>query len=178
MQNWQQYQQFMPDGMVALFQGKYFWKMPADVKMDVGPTVIHPLPKGYMEATEKYSGQTNLVDLPDGGLTLIGLPGRDSVSESGRAASGMEGARQPLVPLPAASDRRYLRQWLFINSTGNASCEAAQIVNRQLAFNTDPNTPANFPGRRREILQRMADGAGAGTAALHRLPYDLLHGSG
>src|ERR1700728_1009591 len=59
MANWQQYQQFMPDGMAAMFQGKYFWKMPADVKMDVGPTVIHPLPKGYMEATEKYSGQTN-----------------------------------------------------------------------------------------------------------------------
>jgi len=44
MQNWQQYQQFMPDGMVALFQGKYFWKMPADVKIDVGnigETTVH-----------------------------------------------------------------------------------------------------------------------------------------
>src|SRR5690242_21926479 len=33
MQNWQQYQQFMPDGMAAFFQGKYFWKMPADVRL-------------------------------------------------------------------------------------------------------------------------------------------------
>ena len=24
MQNWQQYKQFMPEGMVALFEGKYF----------------------------------------------------------------------------------------------------------------------------------------------------------
>jgi hypothetical protein len=55
MQNWQLYKQFMPDGMVALFEGKYFWKMPADVEMEVGPTVIHPLPSGYIEATEKFS---------------------------------------------------------------------------------------------------------------------------
>jgi hypothetical protein len=72
MQNWQQFQQYMPDGMVALFQGKYFWKMPPDVKMEVGPTIIRPLPKTYMEATEKYSGQVKLVDLPDGALTLTG----------------------------------------------------------------------------------------------------------
>src|SRR5690348_13848332 len=31
MQNWQQYRQYMPDGMAALFAGQYFWKMPADV---------------------------------------------------------------------------------------------------------------------------------------------------
>jgi hypothetical protein len=37
MQNWQQYKQFMPDGMVALFGGNYFWKMSPDVEMDVGP---------------------------------------------------------------------------------------------------------------------------------------------
>jgi hypothetical protein len=44
MQNWQNYRQFMPDGMVAFFVGRYFWKMPADVQMPVGPTIIHPLP--------------------------------------------------------------------------------------------------------------------------------------
>src|SRR5277367_4748797 len=59
--NWQQYQQFMPDGMVTLFQGKSSWKMPADVSMTVGPTVIHPLPAGYLAATEKYSPGTQLV---------------------------------------------------------------------------------------------------------------------
>src|SRR5260370_5640548 len=44
MENWQNYKQFMPDGMIALFQGRYYWKMPPDVEMEVGPTVIHPLP--------------------------------------------------------------------------------------------------------------------------------------
>ena len=30
MQNWQQYRQYLPDGMQAFFQGGYFWKFPAD----------------------------------------------------------------------------------------------------------------------------------------------------
>jgi hypothetical protein len=40
MQNWQQFRQFMPDGMVALFQGSSWWKMAPDVAIEVGPTVI------------------------------------------------------------------------------------------------------------------------------------------
>jgi hypothetical protein len=55
MANWQQYRAFMPGGMAALFEGKYFWKMPADVRMEVGPTIIHPLPNNYLEATKKYA---------------------------------------------------------------------------------------------------------------------------
>ena len=31
MQNWQNYRQFMPEGMASFFEGRYFWKMPADV---------------------------------------------------------------------------------------------------------------------------------------------------
>ena len=44
MQNWQSYRQFMPEGMAAFFAGSFFWKMPSDVQMPVGPTIIHPLP--------------------------------------------------------------------------------------------------------------------------------------
>src|SRR5436190_18277796 len=55
MQNWQRYREFMPDGMAALFEGKYAWKMPNDVSLEVGPTIIHPLPRNYLAATEKYA---------------------------------------------------------------------------------------------------------------------------
>src|SRR6266851_4812983 len=75
MQNWQQYQQFMPDGMVVLFQGKSSWKMPDEVQMEVGPTVIHRLPEGYLAATAKYSPGVKIVELPDGGLNLNGYEG-------------------------------------------------------------------------------------------------------
>ena len=74
-QNWQSYRQFMPDGMAAMFEGKYFWKMPPDVQMEVGPTMIVPLPKNYLAATEKYADQVKVIELPDGGLTLQGYRG-------------------------------------------------------------------------------------------------------
>src|SRR5215831_17230206 len=47
MQNWQSYRQFMPDGMAAMFEGKYFWKMPPDIQMEVAPTMLTPLPRNY-----------------------------------------------------------------------------------------------------------------------------------
>ncbi len=53
MQNWENYKHFMPDGMIWLFEGKYFWKMPPGVEINVGPTVILPLPKTYREATDR-----------------------------------------------------------------------------------------------------------------------------
>jgi hypothetical protein len=35
----------MSDGIAVLFEGKYFWKIPADVEMDIGPTpTVTPLP--------------------------------------------------------------------------------------------------------------------------------------
>ena len=75
LQNWQQYRQFMPDGMLALFEGKYAWKTPPDVALEVGPTIIHPLPRNYLAATEKFAGQVQLLELPDGGLTLRNYQG-------------------------------------------------------------------------------------------------------
>jgi hypothetical protein len=75
MANWQQYRAFMPDGMAALFEGKYFWKIPADVRMEVGPTIIHPLPTNYLEATKKNAQGVRVVELPDGGLSLANYHG-------------------------------------------------------------------------------------------------------
>src|SRR5205823_3587289 len=75
IQNWRQYREYMSDGVQALFEGKYFWKMPANVEMNVGSTVIDPLPKNYMAATEKYSGSVAIRELPDGGLTMDGYHG-------------------------------------------------------------------------------------------------------
>src|SRR5579859_5326792 len=54
-QNWEQYRDFMPEGMARLFAGEFALKIPADVEMEIGPTEAHPPPKGYAEATEKYA---------------------------------------------------------------------------------------------------------------------------
>jgi hypothetical protein len=146
IQNWTQYRQFMPDGMVALFQGTYYWKMPADVEMEVGPTIIHPLPRTYLEATEKYASQVKLVELPDGGLTLEGYHGG--------------------IPFPSPTDphkgwKILANEWYryqphlavdthgsgcLLDRRGSINCVAAELLDRQLAYNTDPGVPASTPG--------------------------------
>ena len=70
--DWEQYKQYMPDGMQLLFSGTYYWKMPADFKMEVGPTRNYPLPQIYRDNTEKYAGQVQIIDLPGGGRALKG----------------------------------------------------------------------------------------------------------
>ena len=71
MSNWQQYQEFMPLGMIKLFEGQYSWKMPADVEMEIGPSHEDGnLPRNWVEATEKYGSQTAVEVLPNGHYVL------------------------------------------------------------------------------------------------------------
>ena len=53
IRNWTQYKQFMPDGMVALFQGTYYWKMPADSRngsrANHYPSATQDLPGSHRE---------------------------------------------------------------------------------------------------------------------------------
>jgi hypothetical protein len=145
-QNWHDYQKYMPDGMAALFEGKYFWKMPADVEMQVGPTIIHPLPKNYVEATEKYSGQVKLVELPNGGLALSNYSGGVPFPNPAEPHQGWK--------ILANLWFRYLPH-LTVDTNGvvctidngnNISCKAGMKVYRQLAYNTDPGVPRDIPG--------------------------------
>jgi hypothetical protein len=146
MQNWQQYKQFMPEGMIGFFDGRFPWTMPADVRMEVGPTVIHPLPKTYLEATEKYSGQVRMVDLPDGGLSLANYQGGIPFPKPAEPQIGWK--------ILANVWYRYLPHLIVdtsgdgcsVDSSGTVSCKAAQIIDRQLAYNTDPGTPVADPG--------------------------------
>jgi hypothetical protein len=72
MQNWQQYKQYMPDGMQEMFKGTYFWKFPPDFQIVTGPSHHVTPPQSFLDYTEKYSGQVKIVDLPDGRHTISG----------------------------------------------------------------------------------------------------------
>jgi Protein of unknown function (DUF1329) len=140
MQNWQNFKQFMPDGMVALFQGKYFWKMPADVSMEVGPTVTYPLPKNYLEATQKYASQVKIVELPDGGLTLTGYQGGipfPNPEEPHKGWKVLVNLWYRYMPRLIADTYGYTCGM----SAGGTNCISYEFVLRQFAFNTDPGTP-------------------------------------
>jgi hypothetical protein len=75
IQNWRRYGGSCPKAFRDVFEGKYFWKMPADVELDVGPAVIHPLPATYLKATEQGSGQTKITPLAAGRLNVEGYRG-------------------------------------------------------------------------------------------------------
>ena len=139
-QNWRQYQQFMSEGLADLFAGKYFWKMPADVAMEVGPTIVNPAPKNYLEATEKYSGQVKIAELPDGGLTLENYQGGLPFPNPAEPHKGWK--------ILANIWYRYIPHLSYIshasgctlNSTGNINCSTGNVVYRQLSYNTDAGT--------------------------------------
>ena len=50
-QNWQQYKNFLPLGMQKLFAGIYYWKIPPDAVLEVGPAVHDFLLKSWIYQT-------------------------------------------------------------------------------------------------------------------------------
>jgi hypothetical protein len=139
----------MPDGMVDLFEGKYFWKMPADVEMDIGPTVIHPLPKTYLDATEKYRGQAKIVELPDGGLNLTNYHGGLPFPEPDEPHKGwkiLANFWYRYFPHIVVNDSNNLGFMCTLNSFGAVNCVKGMWEYRQQSFNTDPGVPETLPG--------------------------------
>ena len=70
--NWQNYHQFMSDGMIALFEGTHFWRVPSDLEIELGPTVPIPLPREYLHDTERFSDRVKLTKLSTGGYVPEG----------------------------------------------------------------------------------------------------------
>jgi hypothetical protein len=154
IQNWRQYKQFMSDGMVALFQGKYFWKMPADVEMDVGPPTPLPLPSGYQQATERYGSQTQVVALPNhcdiknyvGGMPF---PNPQELYKGWKILA--DDWFGPIPRLSAATPETGLGTGCGVHRLGDWACNKFDFVYRKLAYITDP------PGHpRTESLARGA----------------------
>ncbi len=141
MANWQQYRGFMPDGMAALFEGKYFWKMPPDVHIEIGPTVIRPLPKNYLAATERYAPAVRVIELPNGGLTLTNYRGGipfPNPAEPHKGWKTLANIWYRYIPYLAVET---YGAGCAIDSTRNYNCQAYSWVKRQLSYNTDPNAP-------------------------------------
>jgi len=145
--NWQRYRAFMPDGMAALFEGKYFWKMPQDVRIEIGPTIIDPLPKNYLAATEKYAEMVRLVELPSGGLTLEDYHGGipfPNAAEPHKGWKVLANVWYRYIPHLAVDT---YGSGCAIDVTLNYNCQAYSAVKRQLSYNTDTDAPAEAPGR-------------------------------
>lgn len=142
MANWQKYKQFMPDGMAVLFEGKYFWKMPADVEMDVGPPNTAPLPRGYQQTTEKYGSQTQIVVLPNGHYDIKNYVGGMPFPNPQEPYKGWKILADdwfgPIPRLTAATPESGLGTGCGQDRLGDWACSKVAFVYRKLAYITDP----------------------------------------
>ncbi len=152
MQNWQQYKQFMPDGMAALFSGQYFYKMPPDVEMDVRAPVIHPLPKPLIEANEKYGSQTRLVKIPDGRFRIdnyisgVPFPNPSGPYKGTEIAADVTYRPGPHLAVGFPDSTAHPAPFFSVDRFGNASTTIVDYLYRQTAYNWMPGVPTVEPG--------------------------------
>lgn len=143
--NWTEYQQFMPMGMQELFSGRHFWKMPPEIEIDVGPTVIHPLPATYVEVP---NDSVRVVHLSNGHNDIANYTGGEPFPNPQEPDKGYKLlvdlwfsyaphliAGTPANPFRTCVEDRY----------GNISCSLLSYVYRQIAYNTDPGFPRDEP---------------------------------
>src|SRR5579885_14481 len=145
LQNWQQYKRFMPDGMQALFSGSYFWKIPADFRMEIGPTSHYPLPQIYLQNTEKYAHQVTIKALPDGGHTIVGyvagmpFPNPSDPMRGYKILVNFWYRYTPHLDC-SADDREYL-----VNGANQVSTVRYEDVHRRLSHISDIGQPIDDP---------------------------------
>jgi Protein of unknown function (DUF1329) len=145
MANWQQYQQFMPLGMIKLFEGRYGWKMPSDVQITVGPSHVGGnLPATWVAATEKYGSQTQVELLPNGHYEMRNYNGGTPFPNPQEPYKGwkiLANAFYAFVPtLYVNSPSNYATVWA-VDRFGNIAPSSVDLVYRWSAFITDPGFP-------------------------------------
>lgn len=151
MQNWQKYQKFMPVGMIELFEGSHYWKMPADIQLNVGPTVIEDIPDGYAEATEKYSRQVRAVHYPNGHNDVLNYVAGEPFPNSQEPDKGYKLLADlwfAYVPHLAVGSPQNMLNTCTQDRLGDISCLNLSYVYRQTAYNTDPGIPRDEPSAR------------------------------
>jgi hypothetical protein len=149
MRNWQRYRRFMSQGMIALFEGSHFWRMPDDVVIEIGPTTSIPSPEKYQQDTRVNAGRVGLLRLPGGGYVPTGYVAGAPFPEPLKGNPNLTGERifwnlyyryQPRVQ--GAQNFSY-----SIDRAGNMTqTSESTYVQSQLTYLSDPGMPATAPG--------------------------------
>jgi len=144
--NWQQYKQFMPIGMQAVFAGSYNWKLDAspDSTVVVGPTIFAPQPKQFLSDTEKYSSQMKLIKLPQGSYTVKGYVAGIPFPNPAEPDVGAK------VYFNAYYEYRPFISWYSdlgwqVDSYRNVSLSDTEVTLFRLNHLSDPGYPSNPP---------------------------------
>ena len=147
MANWQQYKQFMPIGMIKLFEGVYHWKLPPDVEMNVGPPHYGTRLKSFQDATEKYSSQVRVAKLPNGHYQLLNFhggvpfPNPQEPYKGWKVLANIFFAYYPSVV--AVTPRNNGTVWA-VDRYADVSPSTYLAVYRWSDYNTDPGFPVKF----------------------------------
>ncbi len=148
LRNWQQYRQYMPDGMQELFKGSYQWKIPPEFQMIVGPTHHYAPPKPYIEDTEKYAHNVGIKDDAEGRHILTGyvagmpFPNPTEPMKGWKVLVNLWYAYNPAIYCDA-------QDWLyFMDRYHNRSSESFIEVYRKLDHISDTGFPITDPRSR------------------------------
>jgi hypothetical protein len=142
--NWQQYKQFLPLGMVELFEGKYFWKIPPDAELEVGEAKHDFLPKTWVEATEKYGSQTTVEVLPNGHYVMHNyhggtpFPNPQEPNKGWKILANVFWAYQPAIYVNSPNNVGSV--WA-VDRYGNVNQTTIDVVYRWSSYVTDPGVP-------------------------------------
>lgn len=148
IRNWRQYQNYMPVGMIKLFRQDMLWKMPADVEIDVGPTVSYPLPRSYVEVTEKFGSPAAVVHHANGHNDVANYAGGEPFPNPREPDKGyklLADLWYVYVPHLIAGGSANPLHVCDQDKFGSISCLKIEYVFRQLAYNTDPGVPREDP---------------------------------
>jgi hypothetical protein len=140
-ENWRQYKQVMPLGMIELFGDQYHWKMPERVQIAVGPTERGLLPRTYLEASEKYGSATKVVRRPNGRMDIEGYRGGIPFPNPREPDMGYKILTNlffSYVPHLYVNAPRNTGSLWFQDRFGNTSMQTIDVVYRQSGWNTDP----------------------------------------
>jgi hypothetical protein len=146
LQNWRQYKNFMPIWLQAAFSGDYHWHIGPgpEFTIVVGPTSNFPLPKKFLEDTEKFHGQVSLEKLSDGGYTIKGYTAGvpfPNPTEPLMAVKVMYDAWLPWRPAVS----RYYTWDRIVDRFGNVSPEDTDDTFYMMAFLSDEGYPNTTP---------------------------------
>jgi hypothetical protein len=143
-QNWQQYKEVIPLGMQKLFAGVYYWKMPPDAVLEVGPATHDFLPKTWVEATEKYGSQTTVEVLPNGHYVLKNYHGGTPFPNPQDPNKGwkiLANAFWAFVPaVYVNTPNNYGTVW-SVDKYGNVNATTLDVVYRWSDYVTDEGVP-------------------------------------
>jgi Protein of unknown function (DUF1329) len=145
--NWQQYKRFMQMWMQAAFSGQYKWHVGAEPEytVEVGPTHHYQMYRHFLDDTEKYGGQAQLVPLPSGGFSwkgyVAGIP-FPKPAEPNLAAKLVYDTWANFRP-KIMDFRAY--NWLVDNYGNVTNLESDDTFFRLMHLSDPPGGPINLP---------------------------------